>query len=95
MRLCVTQKAREAGVDYVWAAVFATLHILFIWPWWEMVTLSARTHPLCVYVLLFCFVFSQVDSVTSMLRGAVVARAFEQTKSFTPARGLQGKNPII
>ncbi|XP_075906396.1 phosphatidylinositol 3,4,5-trisphosphate-dependent Rac exchanger 2 protein [Nelusetta ayraudi] len=33
--------------------------------------------------------FSQVDSVTSMLRGAVVTRAFEQTKCFTPARGLQ------
>lgn len=49
--------------------------------------------PVCVCVVLFFF--SQVDSVTSMLRGAVVARAFEQTKSFTPARGLQGKNPII
>uniref|UniRef100_A0A8D3BTW5 Phosphatidylinositol-3,4,5-trisphosphate dependent Rac exchange factor 2 n=1 Tax=Scophthalmus maximus TaxID=52904 RepID=A0A8D3BTW5_SCOMX len=33
--------------------------------------------------------FSQVDSITSMLRGAVVARAFEQTKCFTPGRGLQ------
>uniref|UniRef100_A0A3Q2QU97 Phosphatidylinositol 3,4,5-trisphosphate-dependent Rac exchanger 2 protein n=1 Tax=Fundulus heteroclitus TaxID=8078 RepID=A0A3Q2QU97_FUNHE len=33
--------------------------------------------------------FSQVDSITSMLRGAGVARAFEQTKCFTPARGLQ------
>uniref|UniRef100_A0AAQ4Q4E6 Phosphatidylinositol 3,4,5-trisphosphate-dependent Rac exchanger 2 protein n=1 Tax=Gasterosteus aculeatus aculeatus TaxID=481459 RepID=A0AAQ4Q4E6_GASAC len=33
--------------------------------------------------------FSQVDSITSVLRGAVVARAFEQTKCFTPARGLQ------
>uniref|UniRef100_A0A8C9YID1 Phosphatidylinositol 3,4,5-trisphosphate-dependent Rac exchanger 2 protein n=1 Tax=Sander lucioperca TaxID=283035 RepID=A0A8C9YID1_SANLU len=32
--------------------------------------------------------FSQVDSITSMLRGAVVARAFEQTKCFTPGRGL-------
>lgn len=32
----------------------------------------------------------QVDSITSMLRGAVVTRAFEQTKCFTPARGLQG-----
>uniref|UniRef100_A0A672J732 Phosphatidylinositol 3,4,5-trisphosphate-dependent Rac exchanger 2 protein n=1 Tax=Salarias fasciatus TaxID=181472 RepID=A0A672J732_SALFA len=37
--------------------------------------------------------FSQVDSITSMLRGAVVARAFEQTKCFTPGRGLQGKTP--
>lgn len=55
MRLCVIQKAREAGVDYVWAAVFATLHILLIWPWWEMVTLSARTHPLCVCVVVFFF----------------------------------------
>uniref|UniRef100_A0A669BY90 Phosphatidylinositol 3,4,5-trisphosphate-dependent Rac exchanger 2 protein n=1 Tax=Oreochromis niloticus TaxID=8128 RepID=A0A669BY90_ORENI len=35
--------------------------------------------------------FSQVDSITSMLTGAVVARAFEQTKCFTPGRGLQGK----
>lgn len=26
-----------------------------------------------------------------MLTGAVVARAFEQTKCFTPGRGLQGK----
>uniref|UniRef100_A0A8C2XHZ5 Phosphatidylinositol 3,4,5-trisphosphate-dependent Rac exchanger 2 protein n=1 Tax=Cyclopterus lumpus TaxID=8103 RepID=A0A8C2XHZ5_CYCLU len=33
--------------------------------------------------------FSQVDSISSMLRGAVVARAFEQTKCFTPGRGLQ------
>ncbi|KAG7225070.1 hypothetical protein INR49_014526 [Caranx melampygus] len=33
--------------------------------------------------------FSQVDSITSLLRGAVVARAFEQTKCFTPGRGLQ------
>uniref|UniRef100_A0A669BBU5 Phosphatidylinositol 3,4,5-trisphosphate-dependent Rac exchanger 2 protein n=1 Tax=Oreochromis niloticus TaxID=8128 RepID=A0A669BBU5_ORENI len=33
--------------------------------------------------------FSQVDSITSMLTGAVVARAFEQTKCFTPGRGLQ------
>uniref|UniRef100_A0A1A8IWD8 Phosphatidylinositol 3,4,5-trisphosphate-dependent Rac exchanger 2 protein n=1 Tax=Nothobranchius kuhntae TaxID=321403 RepID=A0A1A8IWD8_NOTKU len=33
--------------------------------------------------------FSQVDSISSMLRGAMVARAFEQTKGFTPGRGLQ------
>ncbi|CAG00668.1 unnamed protein product [Tetraodon nigroviridis] len=33
--------------------------------------------------------FSQVDSITSVLRGASVARAFEQTRCFTPARGLQ------
>ncbi|XP_061777835.1 phosphatidylinositol 3,4,5-trisphosphate-dependent Rac exchanger 2 protein isoform X2 [Nerophis ophidion] len=33
--------------------------------------------------------FSQVDSIISMLRGPVVARAFEQTKCFTPGRGLQ------
>lgn len=33
--------------------------------------------------------FTQVDSITSLLRGAVVARAFEQTKCFTPGRGLQ------
>uniref|UniRef100_A0A3Q3N311 Phosphatidylinositol 3,4,5-trisphosphate-dependent Rac exchanger 2 protein n=1 Tax=Mastacembelus armatus TaxID=205130 RepID=A0A3Q3N311_9TELE len=33
--------------------------------------------------------FSQVDSITSMLRGALVARAFEQTKCFAPGRGLQ------
>ncbi|XP_062311977.1 phosphatidylinositol 3,4,5-trisphosphate-dependent Rac exchanger 2 protein-like, partial [Osmerus eperlanus] len=32
--------------------------------------------------------FSQVDSISSMLKGAVVARAFEQTKCFTPGRGL-------
>lgn len=37
--------------------------------------------------------FLQVDSITSMLRGEVVARAFEQTKCFTPGRGLQGKAP--
>lgn len=37
--------------------------------------------------------FLQVDSITSLLRGAVVARAFEQTKCFTPGRGLQGKTP--
>lgn len=39
------------------------------------------------------FFFFQVDSITSMVRGAVVARAFEQTKCFTPGRGLQGKSP--
>ncbi|KAI1889083.1 hypothetical protein AGOR_G00175400 [Albula goreensis] len=33
--------------------------------------------------------FSQVESITSLLKGAVVARAFEQTKCFTPGRGLQ------
>uniref|UniRef100_A0A3Q1JSC9 Phosphatidylinositol 3,4,5-trisphosphate-dependent Rac exchanger 2 protein n=1 Tax=Anabas testudineus TaxID=64144 RepID=A0A3Q1JSC9_ANATE len=33
--------------------------------------------------------FSQVDSISSVLKGAVVARAFEQTKCFTPGRGLQ------
>uniref|UniRef100_A0A3Q3A2E4 Phosphatidylinositol 3,4,5-trisphosphate-dependent Rac exchanger 2 protein n=1 Tax=Kryptolebias marmoratus TaxID=37003 RepID=A0A3Q3A2E4_KRYMA len=33
--------------------------------------------------------FSQVDSISSMLRGAVVARAFEQTKCFMPGRGIQ------
>ncbi|KAM8882523.1 phosphatidylinositol 3,4,5-trisphosphate-dependent Rac exchanger 2 protein isoform 1-T1 [Synchiropus picturatus] len=33
--------------------------------------------------------FSQVDSISSVLRGAVVARAFEQTKCFSPGRGLQ------
>uniref|UniRef100_A0A8C5A6X5 Phosphatidylinositol-3,4,5-trisphosphate dependent Rac exchange factor 2 n=1 Tax=Gadus morhua TaxID=8049 RepID=A0A8C5A6X5_GADMO len=38
--------------------------------------------------------FSQVDSITSMLRGALVGRAFEQTKCFTPGRGLQGKTHI-
>uniref|UniRef100_A0A7N6A4Y7 Phosphatidylinositol 3,4,5-trisphosphate-dependent Rac exchanger 2 protein n=1 Tax=Anabas testudineus TaxID=64144 RepID=A0A7N6A4Y7_ANATE len=37
--------------------------------------------------------FSQVDSISSVLKGAVVARAFEQTKCFTPGRGLQGKTP--
>lgn len=45
---------------------------------------SAPTWPLC---------FLQVDSITSVLKGAVVARAFEQTKCFTPGRGLQGKTP--
>ncbi|KAF4075695.1 hypothetical protein AMELA_G00221840 [Ameiurus melas] len=33
--------------------------------------------------------FSQVESMTSLLKGATVARAFEQTKCFTPGRGLQ------
>ncbi|XP_031440242.1 phosphatidylinositol 3,4,5-trisphosphate-dependent Rac exchanger 2 protein isoform X2 [Clupea harengus] len=33
--------------------------------------------------------FSQVESITSLLKGAVVAKAFEQTKCFTPNRGLQ------
>uniref|UniRef100_A0A3B4CPD1 Phosphatidylinositol 3,4,5-trisphosphate-dependent Rac exchanger 2 protein n=1 Tax=Pygocentrus nattereri TaxID=42514 RepID=A0A3B4CPD1_PYGNA len=33
--------------------------------------------------------FSQVDSITGLLKGASVARAFEQTKCFTPGRGLQ------
>ncbi|XP_063730005.1 phosphatidylinositol 3,4,5-trisphosphate-dependent Rac exchanger 2 protein isoform X4 [Eleginops maclovinus] len=33
--------------------------------------------------------FSQVESICSLLRGAVVTRAFEQTKCFTPGRGLQ------
>ncbi|RVE58754.1 hypothetical protein OJAV_G00198160 [Oryzias javanicus] len=33
--------------------------------------------------------FSQVDTITSNLRGPVAARAFEQTKCFTPGRGFQ------
>ncbi|XP_029447296.1 phosphatidylinositol 3,4,5-trisphosphate-dependent Rac exchanger 2 protein [Rhinatrema bivittatum] len=33
--------------------------------------------------------FSQVDSITNLLKGPAVARAFEQTKYFTPGRGLQ------
>uniref|UniRef100_A0A8B9LTI8 Phosphatidylinositol-3,4,5-trisphosphate-dependent Rac exchange factor 2 n=1 Tax=Astyanax mexicanus TaxID=7994 RepID=A0A8B9LTI8_ASTMX len=33
--------------------------------------------------------FSQVESITSLLKGVSVARAFEQTKCFTPGRGLQ------
>uniref|UniRef100_A0A8C7XIB0 Phosphatidylinositol 3,4,5-trisphosphate-dependent Rac exchanger 2 protein n=1 Tax=Oryzias sinensis TaxID=183150 RepID=A0A8C7XIB0_9TELE len=33
--------------------------------------------------------FSQVDTITSTLRGPVVARAFEQTKCFTSGRGFQ------
>ncbi|XP_064875540.1 phosphatidylinositol 3,4,5-trisphosphate-dependent Rac exchanger 2 protein isoform X3 [Oncorhynchus nerka] len=33
--------------------------------------------------------FSQVESITSLLKGVVVAKAFEQTKCFTPGRGLQ------
>uniref|UniRef100_A0A674NM56 Phosphatidylinositol 3,4,5-trisphosphate-dependent Rac exchanger 2 protein n=1 Tax=Takifugu rubripes TaxID=31033 RepID=A0A674NM56_TAKRU len=37
--------------------------------------------------------FSQVDSITSVLRGPAIARAFEQTKCFTPTRGLQGNTP--
>uniref|UniRef100_A0A6Q2XR50 Phosphatidylinositol 3,4,5-trisphosphate-dependent Rac exchanger 2 protein n=1 Tax=Esox lucius TaxID=8010 RepID=A0A6Q2XR50_ESOLU len=36
--------------------------------------------------------FSQVESITSLLRGEVVTKAFEQTKCFTPGRGLQGKD---
>ncbi|CAI9583002.1 unnamed protein product [Staurois parvus] len=31
--------------------------------------------------------FSQVESITNLLRGPAVARAFEQTKYFTPGRG--------
>ncbi|KAJ8010881.1 hypothetical protein DPEC_G00079750 [Dallia pectoralis] len=33
--------------------------------------------------------FSQVDSISSLLRGEVVAKAFEQTRCFTPGKGLQ------
>ncbi|KAE8598952.1 hypothetical protein XENTR_v10017002 [Xenopus tropicalis] len=33
--------------------------------------------------------FSQVESITLLLRGPAVARVFEQTKYFTPGRGLQ------
>ncbi|XP_069477256.1 phosphatidylinositol 3,4,5-trisphosphate-dependent Rac exchanger 2 protein [Ambystoma mexicanum] len=33
--------------------------------------------------------FSQVDSISNLLRGPVVARAFDQTKYFTPGRGLE------
>uniref|UniRef100_A0A8D1TB67 Phosphatidylinositol 3,4,5-trisphosphate-dependent Rac exchanger 2 protein n=1 Tax=Sus scrofa TaxID=9823 RepID=A0A8D1TB67_PIG len=35
--------------------------------------------------------FSQVDSITNLLKGQAVVRAFEQTKYLTPGRGLQGK----
>ncbi|XP_073439958.1 phosphatidylinositol 3,4,5-trisphosphate-dependent Rac exchanger 2 protein [Dendrobates tinctorius] len=33
--------------------------------------------------------FSQVESITNLLRGPAVAKAFEQTKYFTPGRSLQ------
>uniref|UniRef100_F7AVQ9 Phosphatidylinositol 3,4,5-trisphosphate-dependent Rac exchanger 2 protein n=1 Tax=Equus caballus TaxID=9796 RepID=F7AVQ9_HORSE len=33
--------------------------------------------------------FSQVDAITNLLKGQAVVRAFEQTKSLTPGRGLQ------
>ncbi|NWT03662.1 PREX2 protein, partial [Mionectes macconnelli] len=33
--------------------------------------------------------FGQVDSIVSLLKGPAVIRAFEQTKYFTPGRGLQ------
>uniref|UniRef100_A0A6I8NDA9 Phosphatidylinositol 3,4,5-trisphosphate-dependent Rac exchanger 2 protein n=1 Tax=Ornithorhynchus anatinus TaxID=9258 RepID=A0A6I8NDA9_ORNAN len=33
--------------------------------------------------------FSQVDSITNLLKGPAIARAFEQTKFFSPGRGLQ------
>ncbi|KAF5903572.1 phosphatidylinositol 3,4,5-trisphosphate-dependent Rac exchanger 2 protein, partial [Clarias magur] len=33
--------------------------------------------------------FSQVESMMSLLKGVTVARVFEQTKCFTPGRGLQ------
>ncbi|XP_019488335.1 PREDICTED: phosphatidylinositol 3,4,5-trisphosphate-dependent Rac exchanger 2 protein [Hipposideros armiger] len=33
--------------------------------------------------------FSQVDSITNLLKGQAVVRAFEQTKYLTPGRGLQ------
>uniref|UniRef100_A0A8D0GAU6 Phosphatidylinositol 3,4,5-trisphosphate-dependent Rac exchanger 2 protein n=1 Tax=Sphenodon punctatus TaxID=8508 RepID=A0A8D0GAU6_SPHPU len=33
--------------------------------------------------------FGQVDSIVSLLKGPAVVRAFEQTKYFTPGRGLQ------
>uniref|UniRef100_A0A8C8SIL1 Phosphatidylinositol 3,4,5-trisphosphate-dependent Rac exchanger 2 protein n=1 Tax=Pelusios castaneus TaxID=367368 RepID=A0A8C8SIL1_9SAUR len=33
--------------------------------------------------------FGQVDSIVSLLKGPAVMRAFEQTKFFTPGRGLQ------
>uniref|UniRef100_A0A7N4PE86 Phosphatidylinositol-3,4,5-trisphosphate dependent Rac exchange factor 2 n=1 Tax=Sarcophilus harrisii TaxID=9305 RepID=A0A7N4PE86_SARHA len=33
--------------------------------------------------------FSQVDSITNLLKGPAVVRVFEQTKYFTPGRGLQ------
>uniref|UniRef100_A0A8B9FLG1 Phosphatidylinositol 3,4,5-trisphosphate-dependent Rac exchanger 2 protein n=1 Tax=Amazona collaria TaxID=241587 RepID=A0A8B9FLG1_9PSIT len=33
--------------------------------------------------------FGQVDSIVSLLKGPAVMRAFEQTKYFTPGRGLQ------
>ncbi|XP_048363884.1 phosphatidylinositol 3,4,5-trisphosphate-dependent Rac exchanger 2 protein isoform X2 [Sphaerodactylus townsendi] len=33
--------------------------------------------------------FSQVDSIINLLKGPAVARAFEQTKFFTPSRSLQ------
>uniref|UniRef100_A0A452UW90 Phosphatidylinositol 3,4,5-trisphosphate-dependent Rac exchanger 2 protein n=1 Tax=Ursus maritimus TaxID=29073 RepID=A0A452UW90_URSMA len=35
--------------------------------------------------------FSQVDSITNLLKGQAVVRAFEQTKYLTPGQGLQGK----
>uniref|UniRef100_A0A2K6GYV1 Phosphatidylinositol-3,4,5-trisphosphate dependent Rac exchange factor 2 n=1 Tax=Propithecus coquereli TaxID=379532 RepID=A0A2K6GYV1_PROCO len=39
--------------------------------------------------------FSQVDSITNLLKGQAVVRAFDQTKYLTPGRGLQGKCPSM
>lgn len=75
------QRAKEAGVGSVWAAGFASHHILV-----DFRIVGNKSNPVL-------FFFFQVDSITSMVRGAVVARAFEQTKCFTPGRGLQGKSP--
>ncbi len=41
-------------------------------------------------VMSWCWSHFQVESITSLLKGATVTRAFEQTKCFTPGRGLQG-----
>lgn len=87
MRMCACPRRGERGkqVPVVSSAAdFAAL--LSSRAWWQSVTVNVFV---CVCVCVFPF-HPQVDSVTSMLRGAVVTRAFEQTKCFTPARGLQG-----
>lgn len=83
--VCVLQKEQGKQVLGMPGQFFASIHThmqYFRSILYEETVSSASAWPL------FCL---QVDSITSMLTGAVVARAFEQTKCFTPGRGLQGK----
>lgn len=81
LELCgfAPKRVKEATVGPLGA--FFVVSCTYIWSWFGKMVPSGPPWP---------HFFLQVDTITSTLRGPVVARAFEQTKCFTPGRGFQG-----